>query len=292
MNPLLAGLLGGLAGVGVWAGIAVLVPAKPDLQTSLQDYLPGRGQAPAETASAVERSAAMVARLGLPPASISADLRALDRTVEDYLSRLVRVVAIAAATPVLLSVFFALTGAGWHPLVTLAAAIGFAAVAWAAVDAEVHTQAERERTEARRALAVVLSLTAMALSGGAGVDSALRAAAATGTGDAFERIQAALDRAALLTQTPWAALAELGDRLGVDDYEQLASTVALAGTEGARIRASLTDRADALRAQRLADVETDALAATERMSLPIVALACSFVVIVGYPALEAILTGL
>lgn len=294
MNPLVAGLLGAGTGAGIWVALTALVPAKPDLRSALEALtaesdprLPGT-----DAPGGRGRAGALAARLGLPREVIRADLAALERTTDQYMARLVRTVAIATATPVLLAVLAAIAGTGLHPLMVAAAAIGFALIAWAAVDAETHAGAERARAEARRALAVVLSLTAMALSGGAGVDSALRSAASTGAGDAFERIQAALDRAALLSQTPWTALAELGDRLDVDDYEQLASTVALAGTEGARIRASLTDRADALRAQRLADIETDALAATERMSLPIVALACSFVVIVGYPALDAILTGL
>lgn len=292
MNPLLAGLLGAGAGAGIWGAITVLVPAKPDLRGALEALTAEAGPHRPGTDAPVGRVSALAARLGLPREAIRADLAALERTVDQYSARLARTVVIAAATPVFLAVLAAIAGTGLYPLVVAAAAIGFAFIAWVAVDAEIHAAAELARAEARRALAVVLSLTAMALSGGAGVDSALRAAAATGTGEAFVRIRAALDRAALLSQTPWTALAELGERLGVDDYEQLASTVALAGTEGARIRASLTDRADALRAQRLADIETDALASTERMSLPIVALACSFVVIVGYPALDAILTGL
>jgi hypothetical protein len=127
---------------------------------------------------------------------------------------------------------------------------------------------------------------------GGGRRAARRPPAAAGTGPPFERIRAALDRAALLTRTPWETLGELGGRLGVDAYTQLAATTALAGTEGARIRASLVDRAAAQRGQRLADIEADALAATERMSLPIVAMATAFVIIVGYPALERIMTGL
>jgi hypothetical protein len=292
MNPVLAGALGLVAGAGVWVAVAVLVPNKPELSRALALMTATR-----ESLDSVEqpqrsflsRSASWI---GLPRKSIRADLVAIGRSPEDYLKSLVRTAAVAVVTPVLFAVLMAVAGVGLNPVVTTAAAIGIALVAWIAVDAEIRAEAEKARVEARRALALVLSLTAMALSGGAGVESALRAAASAGSGLAFERIRTALDRAALLNRPPWQTLGELGREIGVDAYEQLAATAALAGTEGARIRSSLTERAKSLRAQRLADIETQALAATERMSLPIVAMASAFVIIVGYPALERVLTGL
>ncbi|MCH7229958.1 type II secretion system F family protein [Glycomyces sp. L485] len=293
MNPLLAGVFGAGAGVGLWAVLRLLVPAKPDLARSLAQITaaPQPPDGNTETAEP-DRLTAWTVRLGLPRAAIRADLAALDRATGDYLRNLMRIVAIAAAAPIALALGLAASGTSLNLLVVAAASIGLALIAVVAVEAEIHAKAEQARTEARRALAVVLSLCAMALSGGAGIESALRSAAASGHGPAFARIQSALDRAVLLGTTPWQALADLGDRLSVDAYTQLASTTALAGTEGARIRSSLTDRATALRAARLADIETEALAATERMSLPIVAMATAFVIIVGFPALERIMTGL
>ncbi|WP_051326205.1 type II secretion system F family protein [Glycomyces tenuis] len=292
MSPLIAGLLGAFAGAAVWAALALAVPAKPDLATALDDLTgPAPGTEPGP-AALTGRLIAVLGRLGLVRERIRADLDALDQAPAAYLGRLARLVALSAALPITLGLVLAAAGTAVDPMVIATAAVAFAALTWAVVEADLHTRAGRARAEAARALAVVLSLTAMALSGGAGIDSALRSAAGAGHGVPFERIRAVLDKAALLTRTPWETLGELGERLGVGAYTQLAATTALAGTEGARIRTSLTDRATAMRGQRLADIEADALAATERMSLPIVAMATAFVVIVGYPALERIMTGL
>lgn len=74
--------------------------------------------------------------------------------------------------------------------------------------------------------------------------------------------------------------------------QQLAATVGMAGTEGARVRSSLRSRAIAMRERQLTDAEGVANAATERMSLPIVALFGGFLIFLGYPALAAVLGGL
>ena len=68
--------------------------------------------------------------------------------------------------------------------------------------------------------------------------------------------------------------------------------MALAGTEGARVRASLAAKAASLRTHELAEAETADQAATERMSLPVVLLFAGFLLFLGYPAVEKVLTGL
>ena len=81
-------------------------------------------------------------------------------------------------------------------------------------------------------------------------------------------------------------------RFGVPELAELAATVALAGTEGAKVRASLSAKAVSLRVHELTEAETSAQAATERMSLPVVLLFAGFLIFVGYPAVEHVLTGL
>jgi uncharacterized membrane protein len=72
----------------------------------------------------------------------------------------------------------------------------------------------------------------------------------------------------------------------------LAASVSLAGSEGAKIRASLAAKAHALRARQLADAEAHAQSATERMSLPVVLLFGAFLLFLGYPATVNVLGGL
>ena len=73
---------------------------------------------------------------------------------------------------------------------------------------------------------------------------------------------------------------------------ELAASVGLAGTEGARVRESLVAKASSLRAHELSEAESAAQSASERMSLPVVLLFVGFLVFLGYPAVDRILTGI
>jgi hypothetical protein len=55
---------------------------------------------------------------------------------------------------------------------------------------------------------------------------------------------------------------------------------------------SIAAKAKALRLKGLADIETSAQSASERMSMPVVALMMGFVVFLGYPAVMAVVEGL
>src|SRR5581483_1383228 len=116
--------------------------------------------------------------------------------------------------------------------------------------------------------------------------------ALVGQGWAFDHLRSALDAARLARRPPWDVLGRLGAELGVTDLVELAASVSLAGTEGAKVRASLAAKAASLRSHELADAETTAQAATERMSLPVVVLFAGFLAFIGYPAIDHGLTGL
>ena len=98
--------------------------------------------------------------------------------------------------------------------------------------------------------------------------------------------------AKLTRTTPWSTLGQLGAELDVHQLSELAASVSLASTEGARVRASLAAKAAALRTRELTDAEGDAQAATERMSLPVVLLFGGFLIFIGFPALASVLGGL
>ncbi|HEX8864351.1 MAG TPA: type II secretion system F family protein, partial [Lentzea sp.] len=152
--------------------------------------------------------------------------------------------------------------------------------------------AARLRIGFRHALSSFLDLVWITLSGGAGVDSALNDSAAIGRGWAFTHIQRALDTARLTRTTPWAALRQLGEEIGVTELAELAASVSLAGTEGAKVRASLAAKATALRARQLTDAEGEAQSATERMALPVMALFLGFLGFITYPALTQVINNL
>ncbi len=151
--------------------------------------------------------------------------------------------------------------------------------------------AERRRGF-RHALGCFLDLTAVRLAGGAGIETALGLSAASGQGWAFRELRQALTEARLMGQPPWAGLERLGTDLGISELNELAASVALAGDEGARVRHSIGAKARTIRTRGLADAEGAAQAASERMSLPIVLLMLGFVIFLGYPAVNQVLTGL
>jgi hypothetical protein len=154
-----------------------------------------------------------------------------------------------------------------------------------APDLALRSQASRRRRDFRHALSAFLDLVVIALAAGGGVDSALTDAARVGTGESFAALRRALDAARLARIAPWGPLGRLGDELGINELSELAASVSLAGSEGAKVRESLAAKAASLRAHALADAEGEAQAATEAMSLPVVVLFAGFLVFLGFPAL-------
>ncbi len=152
----------------------------------------------------------------------------------------------------------------------------------------MRAQAKRRRANFRHALGAYLDVIDIFLAGGAGVDGALHDAASLGHGWSFNQIRRALHTAELTRTTPWAELGRLGEELDIAELTQLAATLSLAGTEGAKVRASLAAKADALRSKAAADAEATANAATERMSVPAALMAFGFIAFVFYPALSQV----
>ena len=72
----------------------------------------------------------------------------------------------------------------------------------------------------------------------------------------------------------------------MSDLSELASTVALAGEEGAAVRTTVAAKARTIRERMSAESEMAAAAVTERMSLPSVLLVLGFLVFLCYPALS------
>jgi Flp pilus assembly protein TadB len=156
----------------------------------------------------------------------------------------------------------------------------------------VRGRAARRRRAFRHALSCFLDLVAIRLAGGAGVDGALAESARAGHGWAFEELRNALSGARLAGAPPWQGFERLGTDLAIPELSELAASMALAGDEGARVRASLASKARAMRTRALTDTERNAQAASERMSLPIVVLMAGFVVFLGYPAVMRVIQGI
>ncbi len=292
-------LCGAGIGLGLWSMVRGIAPPRPSLTQALGAMRRGPKVWPGPTALdmggvAVRAGRPIVRALGslrLVGSRVGRDLRVIGRPPEVHAAEKVALglfgLVLAPATIAML----ALGGvqAGWA--VPVWAAIVLAVIGFFAPDLGVHAEAERRRRDFRHALAAFLDLVVIALAGGAGVEGALADAADTGSGWAFTRIRQALEDARVSREPPWVSLGALGEELGIDELGELAASAALAGTEGAKVRASLAAKAASLRSHQLAEAETDAQSATERMSLPVVLLFAGFLIFVGYPAVAHVLGG-
>jgi tight adherence protein C len=300
---ILALVCGAGVGAGLWLIVRGLCPPRPSLAQALAQLR--RLPEPAPVLAA-EPDGGLAARLGRPladrlartntgwllPASVRRDLAVLGRSPERHLAEKVTLALVGLLFAPAIAVLLALGGAHLPLVVPLWASVIFMAVGFFAPDLGIHADATRRRRDFRHALSSFLDLVVVALAGGGGVETALADAASVGSGWAFGYLRRALDQARLARQTPWAALGRLGQQLGVGELSELAASVALAGTEGAKVRASLAAKAASLRTHQLAEAETAEQAATERMSLPVVLLFAGFLLFLGFPAVQKVVTGL
>lgn len=291
-------LVGAGVGLGLVIVLSALVPARPSLAAAaarLHQPSPawerrtGPAAAPARWTSRLGRRLGLGDRFG---PSVYCDLRVVGRAVDDHVAVSVATAVGGAALVPAMAALMWIGGVG-VPLAVPAAASLLGAVAAACVPTlSLRSIAAERRRSFRHALSSFLDLVAVTLASGAGVESALARSAGCSAGWAFTEIGQALVAGRLRGETPWAALDRLGTELGIPELRELAASVALAGEDGARVRASVAARARSLRTRGLTDTEADAQAATERMSLPIVLLMTGFMIFVIYPALSRIVTAI
>jgi tight adherence protein C len=293
------------AGASVGLGLMLLLrgafPPRPPLAVSLA-RLQRRSSDLALVASHQQRGrglesvlgaplAALAGRLGLELRSLRADLRVMGRPLERHLADKVLMALTGLFLPPAMVALAALGGSSLPVAVPLWASLLLGVGGFFLPDLALRSQAEQRRTSFRYALGSFFDLVVITLAGGGGVQSALHDSAEVGEGWAYTQLQLALS-AATRSGTPWAALGRLGEELGVEELCELAASLSLAGTEGARVRQSLAAKASSLRSHELADAETAAETATEQMAFPTVLLFLGFLIFLGYPAVERVLSGL
>jgi len=177
--------------------------------------------------------------------------------------------------------------------IAVAGAMVFGATAGFAVPTSVlRSTARARRRSFVHAFSAYLDLVNVLLAGGAGIETALVAAADAGDGWAFGTLRASLVRARLARRSPWHELRALGSRWAISEVIEVAGSMNLSGEHGARIRTSLAARADSMRARQVAEIEALAQSATERMGLPVMMLFVGFMVLLGYPALQTVVTNM
>jgi tight adherence protein C len=297
-------LLGALVGLGAIVSWRLLFPSPPPLQAAI-DRLQRRNQLVRITHAddsdgisdflgrTVGASLGRILRnLGLRLDSLEPDLRLVGRSLDQHLAQKVVLAFFGLALPAVVAAVW--TVGGFSVPLTFPTGVGLVlgVFFFFAPDISLRSETEERRKAFKQALGSFLDLVVISLAGGTGVESALRDAAGVGRGWAFAQLRNALEVTALTGETPWAALARLGEEVGVTELVELSATVSLAGTEGARVRDSLAVKAGSLRDHALAEAEAEAQSTTEKMALPVVLLFLGFLILIGYPAVDAVVNNL
>ncbi len=155
----------------------------------------------------------------------------------------------------------------------------------------LNAMAKGRRRHCRIVISSYVDLVVLSLAGGVGVEGALLSAAEVSRDWMVRRIAKELQLARNSGQPAWQVLAALGDEFDVVELAELSATLQLAGTEGARVRQSLSARSASLRRHEQAEAESAANAMTERLFLPGALLLLGFLLFIGFPAVSRILTG-
>lgn len=283
-------LAGAGCGLGVWLVVRATTarPTLTDVGASLSS--PGR---PAHLPAApsrvvfeqrlVGRVVDMLRGMGLDPMRRAADLRVTRRNVEQHVLAKMTMALILGVFAGVVALLLGLSPGLLVVLPLLAAAVGFVIP-----ELTLSGEAREARRAFRHAYGAYLDLVNVMLAAGAGPESALHIAADSGAGWAFAEIRNALAAARSTRRSIADAMNQLGDELEVTELNELAASVALVGSQGARIRASLSAKADSLRSQQVSETEAQAEAATERMTIPVVVLLFGFLLFLAYPAVERI----
>ncbi len=222
--------------------------------------------------------------------ALTEQLRILDKPIERHAYEKLLGATAGFLLPSLLFAVMAVGGVSVSPLVGLGLAVALAVGGFLYPDLPLAEQVSKRQQGFRHALSSWLDLVTIILAGGGGIETALAGAAEAGDGWAFDEIRMALRRSDLTGRTPWDLLDELGTTLGIDELRELAASVSLAGGSGAKIRKSLAAKADALRAQQGAEIETNAEASTEKMIVPVTVMVLGLTLFIGFGAVDAIST--
>ena len=200
---------------------------------------------------------------------------------------------------------YTLLGTVFAPVVAIGGRIvgvhlPFIIPAWAAVGGGVLGVSPRSRSvkpaamKRRRAFSHALSafcdVCGMSLASGRGVESSIEAAAHAGHGWPFVELQSALRAGYVRGETPWDALARLGNEADLADLSELAAAISLAGDQGAAVRDTVGSKAKPIRERLTSETERSAASTTERMGIPATFLLFGFILFLGFPAIAVLFT--
>jgi hypothetical protein len=291
---------GAVVGLGVFLLMrAALVVEQPQLADALARLDGASSAVPVRSVSeATDRWGRAAGRAGtwvgarLPAAGRRAPSQALALigwTREGYAARKVGLAAFGAVFVPLLTAVLGLVGVRMPVVVPVVGSLALAVVLFFVVDLVLRDQAAEARFQMRRALCSYLDLVSLRRDASEGPTIALERAAALGDGWVFARVTDALVAARLAGEAPWDGLRRLAADTGVGELADVADIAAVAAVEGASIAPTLRARAQSLRVQLLAEEETAANTASEKLTAPVALLSIAFLLLFLYPALARLM---
>jgi hypothetical protein len=300
-------LAGSVAGLGVTVLAAQLLPAAaPDLPAALarldgtpvgaQDQAGGSGWATSPPEPPLrgwwtrigEWVAGRTPAAG-PLAAAGGDLRLLGVDPASFAAARAVTAAGGLVFPAVVWTVGGLAGLTLPVALPAVVGVGLAAAGWLVPAGVVAQRAARARTAQRIALSAYLDLVALERAAAGSPVEALEAAAEVGYGPAFTLIRGRLLLAARSGTSPYGALADLAEEVGVAELRDLADIAAIAADGGA-VYATLLAKSRSLRHAIGADAHAAANAASERLVFPAVLLGVAFLLLIFYPALARLLT--
>ena len=293
---------GALGGAGSWVVLRGLTrrhaPMLGQAAGHTADHTAGRGGLAGDDmpagwkARAEQWSVATTLAVGTDVAKLSKALRICNKTLTQHSwAKVISSVlwGLAPALAVLATKVAGLSVPWWWAVA--GACLGVAG-GYLLADRQLLEQAEKQKAAFRGAFVAYLDLVKILLSGGSHIDGALYQAAQAGQGQAFAEIRGALDWSRVHGRPLSAGLARLGEELDLAEIREAAATVTVAETEGASPADALAHKAETAAAKAIAEAQAQANALTERMSMPTVIVAFSFVVFIAYPALSSLSSAL
>lgn len=309
MSPLIWPMLaGGLAGLGLYLLIRVMLRPRPGVATLVARIDAGSRSMQTHTLSEFDTSFAemsargrsvmtaladrlevFAAQRGWEMHRHRADLAILNRTVGAMLATKVVSALIMLLVAPLMWGALRLGGLELAPTIPFAVALLLALGGFFLPDLSLKGEAEKRRREFRRTVGIFLDLVSMNLAGGRGLPEALLAASSVSDHWSVVRIRQTLANARLFGTTPWEALGRLGKDIGLEELESLSGALLLAADDGAKIRQSLSARATTMRRKELSQAEGDEGERSQSMLVAQMLLVVSFLVYLAYPALVALM---
>jgi len=222
--------------------------------------------------------------------SLRQDLALTGRSFEQTLGRKVTFAVLGALMALFGAAAIGQLGFGLPTGAAAVLAVALAALFFVLPDIDARREAHVRREEFRKSLGAYLDLVALEMAGSAAPAEALPSAARIGSGWPLALIRATIFRARRAGRSPWLALADLGDRIGVRELHDLGKLISLVAQDGARVRSTLTARAQTMRRRELADLQVKAGKADQSLRITQITIGLGFVLFLGYPAVVAVLS--